>query len=76
VRLIVPVVILVGHSGGGLIVPQIAIKAPERIRRQFFLFDYRTGTPDDLLSSWPAWHRAHAYGVAREAKLATTVGGA
>jgi pimeloyl-ACP methyl ester carboxylesterase len=30
-------VILVGHSGGGLIVPQIAIKAPERIRHLVFV---------------------------------------
>jgi pimeloyl-ACP methyl ester carboxylesterase len=30
-------VILVGHSGGGLIVPQIAIKAPERVRHMVFV---------------------------------------
>ena len=29
--------ILVGHSGGGLIVPQIAIKAPQRVRHMVFL---------------------------------------
>src|ERR1700683_48044 len=29
--------ILVGHSGGGLIVPQIAITAPERVRQMVFL---------------------------------------
>jgi pimeloyl-ACP methyl ester carboxylesterase len=29
--------ILVGHSGGGLIVPQIAIKAPDRVRHMVFV---------------------------------------
>jgi hypothetical protein len=66
-------VVLVGHSGGGLIVPQIAIKAPERIRRQFYLFNTERAHRTTCYHRGQQ-HPAHAYGVAREAKLETTVG--
>jgi len=50
-------VFLVGHSGGGLIVPQVAIEAPRRVRHMIFVsanVPTESGTVFDVLPFSPA----------------------